>query len=250
MSDSRGPTYPELLSLAVHEFRTPASVVGGYLRMLQKDGDPPLSERQRRMVDEAEKSCARIVALVAELSDIGKIDAGLVTLGRQPVDLFPLVADVATHVHEAKDRDVHLEVRGSDAGAIVIGDDPRLRHAFDAIFRAILREKAGPATVVAERRVADRDGRSCAVVVISEASSVQAAYEAPPGVFDDRRGGLGLALPLARRVIEGLGGRIWSPASRDDAAGTADPLARGSVIVSLPLDQGGPGTARRGEASR
>ena len=26
-----------LLSLAVHEFRTPASVVGGYLRMLQRD---------------------------------------------------------------------------------------------------------------------------------------------------------------------------------------------------------------------
>ena len=31
--------YPRLMSLAVHEFRTPASVVGGYLRMLQRDGD-------------------------------------------------------------------------------------------------------------------------------------------------------------------------------------------------------------------
>src|SRR6266536_6063873 len=61
--------YPPLLSLAVHEFRTPASVVGGYLRMLQRDGDG-LSDRHRKMIDEAEKSCTRLVGLIAELSDI------------------------------------------------------------------------------------------------------------------------------------------------------------------------------------
>ena len=32
-------SYPKLISLAVHELRTPASVVGGYLRMLQRDTD-------------------------------------------------------------------------------------------------------------------------------------------------------------------------------------------------------------------
>ena len=48
---SPGESYTQLLSLAVHEFRTPASVVGGYLRMLQGDTDAPLSERQQRMID-------------------------------------------------------------------------------------------------------------------------------------------------------------------------------------------------------
>src|SRR6202022_3511782 len=90
-SSSTTESYPQLLSLAVHEFRTPASVVGGYLRMLQKDQDPPVSERQRRMIDEAEKSCARLVAIVAELSDIGKLDSGVVKLGQQPLDLFSLL---------------------------------------------------------------------------------------------------------------------------------------------------------------
>ena len=55
------------------------------------------------------------------------------------------------------------------------------------------------------------------------------AYEREPGPFDDRRGGLGLALPLARRVIERHGGRLWAPA--DEA------LGRGSAIVSLPLSR-------------
>src|SRR3989440_11496804 len=95
MPTSSEASYPQLLSLAVHEFRTPASVVGGYLRMLQRDTDPPLSERQRRMIDEAEKSCARLVAIVAELSDIGKLDGAAISLGREPLDLFSLAGGVA-----------------------------------------------------------------------------------------------------------------------------------------------------------
>jgi len=232
--------YPQLLSLAVHEFRTPASVVGGYLRMLQRDPEARLTERQRKMVDEAEKSCGRLVALIGELSEISKLDAGLIALARQPLDLFALVGEVAELVQEAKDRDVRLEVRGDAAGARVAGDATRLRTAFDAIFRAILREKPGPATVVADRRLDSRGGSTSAVVVVAEESGVQTAYERTPGPFDEKRGGLGLALPLARRVIEGHGGRVWSPAPADGAAGgdtAVDLLVRGSAIVSLPVTE-------------
>ena len=43
--------------------------------MLRRDGDQPLTERQRKMIEEAEKSCARLVALIAEMSDVGKPEA-------------------------------------------------------------------------------------------------------------------------------------------------------------------------------
>jgi signal transduction histidine kinase len=237
--DSPGPfpprTDPQLLSLAVHEFRTPASVVGGYLRMLQSDTDPPLSDRQRRMVDEAEKSCARLVAIVGELSDIGKLDGGFITLARQPLDVFALAGEVAELVHEAGEREVHLEVRGPNDGALITGDAPRLRAAFHAIFRAILREKPGPAIVVAARRLDRRGDQASAVVIVADSASVAQAYEREPGPFDDKRGGMGLALPLARRVIEGHGGRLWSPR----AVGGDDALARGSAVVSLPIRSSG-----------
>jgi signal transduction histidine kinase len=227
--------YPPLISLAVHEFRTPASVVGGYLRMLQKDQDPPMSERQRRMIDEADKSCARLVAIVAELSEIGKLDSGAVKLAAQPLELFSLVAEVAELVHEASERDVHLKLTGPSDGASITGDTARLRSAFDAIFRAILREKAGPSTVVAERRLDTRDGIRCAVLVVADDGRVQEAYDHEGAAFDDNRGGMGLALPLARRVIEGHGGRMWSPVAASGGADRSDPLARGSVIISFPL---------------
>jgi signal transduction histidine kinase len=228
MASPTADEYPPLLSLAVHEFRTPASVVGGYLRMLR--GDPDLNERQRKMISEAEKSCARLVEIVAELSDVGKLDSGAISLTRQPLDLFALTREVAELVHEGEEREVHLTVRGGETGATIAGDATRLRQALNAIFRAILREKGGPATVVAEQRVDVHDQRNWAVVVVAEDDSVAAAYDAPPGVFNDKRGGMGLALPLARRVIMGLGGSIWSPAA-------PEALARGAIVLRLPLTE-------------
>jgi signal transduction histidine kinase len=228
-------TCPQLLSLAVHELRTPASVIGGYLRMLLRDTEP-LSARHRKMIEEAEKSCTRLVEIVAEMSDVGKLDAALVTFNRKPIDLAGLVREVAARVHEAKDRDVHLVVRDDGSAARMNGDDSRLRGAFDAVFRAILREKAGPATVVADRRRERIDGQDCAVVVVSDTATVQETYERGRAVFDEKRGGLGLALPLARRVFEGHGGRIWSPAANPGGE-AAEALARTSAIIALPLTE-------------
>jgi signal transduction histidine kinase len=87
--------------------------------------------------------------------------------------------------------------------------------------------------VIAERRFITRDGQTSAVVIISEDASVQDAYEREPAPFDEKRGGLGLALPLARRVIEGHSGRLWSPKPQRDG----DPVTRGSAIISLPITE-------------
>ena len=124
---------------------------------------------------------------------------------------------------------------GPPDGAPMSGDPARLQTAFQAIFRAILREQAGPATVVAERRRETVDGEPGAVVIVAVEGSVQEAYDGASGPFDDRRGGLGLALPLARRVIEGRRGRMRSPASASTASANADSLVRCSVVISFPL---------------
>jgi hypothetical protein len=156
--------------------------------------------------------------------------------------LFRLVAEVAEGVQEAADREVRLEVRGPDAGALMTGDEDRLKTAFTDILRAILREKLGPCIVAVDRRLVADNGDRSAVIVVAETAAVQAAYDAPAGPFDEKRGGVGLSLPLARRVIEAHRGRLWSPAVADSgAAAPAAPVAfdqraaRATALIAIPL---------------
>jgi signal transduction histidine kinase len=225
--------YARLMSLAVHEFRTPASVVSGYLRMLQRDAEHPLSDRQRHMVGEAEKSCARIVALINELSEVSKLDAGTAAVKEEPADVFQLVREVAEGVHEARDRGVHLEVRGDTKGAPIRGDVTRLRGAFSAFFQAILREQPANGIVVAQCQHEKERSRSSAVVIVAPDTDVQRSYAAEAAAFDDKRGGLGLALPIACRTIERHGGRVWSPRSPNGEK----PGRSSAVLISIPLSE-------------
>jgi signal transduction histidine kinase len=234
-----GEDYPRLISLAVHELRTPVGVVGGYLRMLQRDSDP-LSERQRKMVDEAAKSCARLVSLIAELSEVGKLDERSIPMAARPVDLFTLVAEVADSVHTTAERAVRLEVQGASDGAQITGDSDRLRAAFGAVFQAILREKPEPCTMAVDRRIVQGADGTSAIVVLADSDNVHAAYDSPRTAFDDKRGGVGLSLAIARRVIEAHGGSLWSPGTagrgRQQAGVAADErAARGAALIQIPI---------------
>ena len=225
--------YTRLISLAVHEMRTPASVIGGYLRMLLNDTATPLEARQRRMLEEAEKSCVRLVALLNEFSDLGKLDAGIAAVRAERFDLFELVREVAANVHEAEDREVRLELKGLASGGALDGDRLRLRTSIEFVLRAVLREQPTGTVVVAETERITSDGRSQARLVVAPAPSVAAAAASVASGFDDYRGGLGLGLPIARRVVTRFGGRIWSPQPPE---GSELPLGeRGAIVVTIPL---------------
>lgn len=223
--------YAQLLSLAAHEFRTPASVVSGYLRMLQKDTESPLSERQRKMIDEAAKSCARLVALIGELSDVGKLDSNNAPVKIESFDLFADLEEVARNVHEAEDREVTLQLSGRSAGATVAGDRQRTSAAFGAYFRALMREQPTAVTMIGDRRLVATNSKTAAVVVIARAADVQRAYESDHQAFDEHRGGVGLSLPIARRVVERLGGTVWAPTPVNDD----DRGLRSAAVISIPL---------------
>ncbi|MFN7914846.1 MAG: HAMP domain-containing sensor histidine kinase [Vicinamibacterales bacterium] len=229
---SKDPEFARLLSLASHEFRTPASVVGGYLRMLQKD-NAGMDERQQKMIDEAAKAMARLVGLIGELSEVGKLDSGQAAVRLESFDLFSALEEVAANVHEGRDREVQLQLIGASNGARLIGDRPRLLAAFGAFFHALLREQPTSVTVVADRRLLSSGSGASAVVVIARDTDVQRAYGAVAQPFDEFRGGVGLSLPIGRRVVERAGGHVWSPTPTDDS----DRGLRSAMVVSIPLPQ-------------
>lgn len=205
---------PRLLSLAVHELRTPVTVVAGYLRMLLREQGGPVTDKQRKMLEEAERSCSRLNSLVSEMSDLGKLESGNAAVARQDVDIAGLLAELASGMHEGEDRDVRLELRGTDRPLVVTGDRTRLGAALKSLMHAALRERGEPGTIVVDcSTIGAADGMRFVLVAFGDQTVLPALIApatgtAPP--FDEWRGGLGLALPVARRVIEGHGGALWS----------------------------------------
>lgn len=219
MSDDR--TLPRALSLAVHELRTPITVTAGYLRMLLREQAGAITEKQRKMLEEADKSCARIGSLIAEMSELGKLEDGQITIPQVAFDLSELVNELASSMHEGEDRGVRLEVR-VNGPVMVTGDRTRLAAAIGALMHAALRERGDPGVIVVECSTLSDTNPKWAIVTISdeaEARPLIDAARATPPPFDEWRGGMGLSLPVGRRVIEAHGGALWSaPGERTRSA--------------------------------
>ena len=202
---------PRVMSLSVHELRTPVTVVAGYLRMLLKEQGGPLTEKQRKMLEEAERSCGRISALVGEMSEFGKLESQEFALTKHDFDIRELARELASGMHDGDDRGVQIQVRGVEHPLIVNGDRARLGQALKALMQSAIRERGEPGVIAFECSVGDGNPR-WSYVAIGEESIVSTLASPPEGktTFDEWRGGLGLALPVARRVIEAHGGSLWA----------------------------------------
>ena len=216
--------FPRVMSLAVHELRTPVTVVAGYLRMLLRDQAGPLTDKQRKMVEEADRSCTRIGALVSEMSELGKLEAGELTPTGPEFDLSSLITEVASGMHEGEDRGITLETRGTNQPVMVAGDRTRLAAVLRALMHAALRERADSGVIIAECSTVTESNQSWAIVAIGAEPELRALADAgrtAKADFDEWRGGLGLALPVGRRVVEAHGGALWSAPGDKPRAGSA-----------------------------
>ncbi|MEO6212579.1 MAG: HAMP domain-containing sensor histidine kinase [Vicinamibacterales bacterium] len=223
--------WPKVLSLAVHEFRTPMTVVAGYIRMLLKERAGPLNDQQRKLLEEAEKSCGRLSALVAEMSDLSSLEAGTAPLKRTTVNVAALLEEAIAALPPLQDRDVHVELQHS-APAPVEGDPVRLRTALLSVLMALRRELVTTDRLLVRLGHADVDGVASVVLAIGDHAQIDTIASADPAGltgFDEWRGGCGLSLGNARRIIGQHGGTLRSPPDEGKA---------GAVVTLPALRQG------------
>jgi len=224
MSDHRDHC-AKLLSLAVHEFRSPLAVVSGYLRLLVKHFGDNLSEKQLQLLQESEKSCGTLSKLLGDLGELGQLEAGAVAMKHDPVPIFDLLREVASNLHEGRDRGVTLEVVTPETDAVVHGDRVRLSAALASVLHAVLRERPGDGRLTACGTV-EGEPVPRVVIAIADRESASSLGVTPGGTFDEYRGGVGFRLPIAARVVEAHGGSLHSPVTE-----------RGhlAVVMTLPL---------------
>lgn len=205
------PRWPKVLSLSVHEFRTPVTVVAGYTRMLLKDRFGTLSDQQRKLLEEVEKSCGRLSALLVEVSELSNLEAGTAPLNTGPADLTAILRDAVEGLPPLPDREVAVTL-DTDAGAMPLEGDPvRLTQALAAVIAALRRELVGDDPLIVRARSASGGGYE---ILIGDHATLDALANddaAAPGVFDEWRGGVGLSLAVARRILNAHGAVIFAP---------------------------------------
>ena len=207
------PRWPKLLSLAVHEFRTPITVVAGYIRMVLKERAGPISDQQRKLLEEAEKSCGRLSALVAEMSDLSGLEGGTAGFNPSTVDLDGMLKESAASLPDLPDRQVGVIVE-CDGAARLSADATRLKTALTSLLLALRREVVSSDQLVVRRSSGQWANQPVSILAVGEAQTIDEIAAADPTSlerFNEWRGGSGLSLAIARREIERHGGALYAP---------------------------------------
>ncbi len=203
----------QLLSLIVHELRSPMSVVAGYLRLFLQNPAVQLAEAERKMITEANRSSGRVLQIVRELSELAALEGAEGAQPLTPVPVFdvweesvrgaPPPGDVTAFACAPEDRVVHVP-----------GDVRRLKQAFAALLAAGVRER-GADNLASCGFVIRENGARQAVIALGSPGIDQRRDEIleQQAPFDWWRGGTGMALPIARRIIEGHQARTWALAA-------------------------------------
>jgi signal transduction histidine kinase len=83
----------DFLSRMSHELRTPLNAILGFAQLLQADADDPPSDGQRRRLEALMRGGQHLMALINDVLDVARIEAGNLQLTLEPVDLGHLVRD-------------------------------------------------------------------------------------------------------------------------------------------------------------
>jgi PAS domain S-box-containing protein len=196
-----------------HELRTPLNAVIGLADLLLLERDP-LVERQREYLDGIASSGRHLLALVNDVLDIAKIEAGKQELRLQSIPVHGAIEDgMQAILPLANTRGVMLEPATIVAVPNVRADRVRLRQIlYNLISNAVKFTNRGG--VVRIRALCDGDRVSIAVIdtgigiAPADLSRLYRTFEQLTLPSGDRPGGTGLGLALTKRLVEMHGGTI------------------------------------------
>ena len=220
----------EMLAVVVHELRSPLSTISLALELLQSKGGVP--QDPSHVHDALKRSVEHIRRLVEDLADFNRIRLHKLSLSVSAIDLRAVVRHaVEDCLALANSRSQRIIFAGADFSVMVKGDETRLAQVFiNLIHNATKFTQPG-----GEIRISVARDPTHAVVVVSddgigiEASMLERVFHAFEQVSGaEKRGGLGVGLTLARRIVELHGGTI--------SASSDGPGAGSAFTVRLPFD--------------
>lgn len=209
-ADKASAAKSEFLSRMSHELRTPLNAILGFAQLLAMED---LQPDQQTSVDHIAKAGTHLIALVNEILDLERVEAGRLSMSIELVDLATVVASVTDIAGPLADRKgITLSVVPAEPPAYAHADFRRLTQTvLNLVGNAIkYTQEGGQVTIIVDRRddevllhVAD-NGPGI------RAEDIEKAFEPFERLAADnsQTEGAGLGLPLARRLAEAMGGSI------------------------------------------
>ena len=214
-ADAANRAKSSFLSAMSHELRTPLNAILGFGQMLELRAAEPLTETQREYVEYILASGQHLLALIEEVLDLAKIEAGTAEVNLEELSPEDMVAEcLVLSGNMAEGRGIEIDDRVSGRGLpLVRVDGMRFNQVLLNLLSNAIKYNRDGGTVVL-------DCQEGAAGMLRLGVS-----DTGPGIPDDRQGelfepfnrlgaeasmvaGTGIGLSVARELIERMGGRI------------------------------------------
>jgi signal transduction histidine kinase len=205
----------EFLANMSHELRTPLNAVIGFSEVLGERMFGDLNAKQLEYVQDIQSSGRHLLALINDILDLSKVEAGRMELELAPFDLrAALDASLLLVRERAARHGVRLELEVDDAVTMVVADERRFRQVMlNLLSNAVKFTPDGGRVRVS---AVLRDG---VVEIAVNDTGVGIPKEDQDLIFEEfrqargdsagKREGTGLGLSLTKRLVEAHGGRLW-----------------------------------------
>ncbi|WP_347138254.1 response regulator [Paracoccus sp. SSK6] len=245
----------EFVANMSHELRTPLNALLIMSRLLAENRGRNLSDEQIRWAETIESSGKDLLALINDILDLSKIEAGKLDLTRESVDPQSLADKLLRAFHEqARGKGLQLVAEVAPGTPHVTTDPGRLEQVLrNFLSNALKFTERGRVTL----RIAPA-GRDIAFAVSDtgigidedQQGAVFEAFRQADGTISRRFGGTGLGLSISRQLADLLGGRITLdstkgrgstftltlPAAAEDQAASRAPAALPAPVLDKAAD--------------
>ena len=199
------------LTIITHELKTPLSSILAFTE-LWKERMPDDSPESRALVNEVETNARVLLAMINNVLDAAKLEAGTLSLAQDEFDVYDLAGQVkATMGPLAKKKDVSFKVKVSPDTPLLLGDEEVLRRIVVNLVNNALRFTDSGGWV--ELQLAYREGRfvicvcdnGCGIPA-EQLDHVFDRFVSAPHSETTSEGGTGLGLSIVRNFSTMMGG--------------------------------------------
>ncbi|MFQ5839992.1 MAG: response regulator [Candidatus Methylomirabilales bacterium] len=206
----------DFLSLVSHKFKTPLTVIGGYLSCFAEGILGALTPEQQRVIGQMQEKGEELEALVEKLLTFTTIARAEFGVPSEPVPLLALIGWARDRVAlRYPDRPVRFEIPEDTEGVVVPGDSRLLILVWENLVENAVKFNDKPEAIVQVGWRLLPEGVECSVTdngpgIPHEAfSKIFETFQQVERDFTGSVEGPGIGLALVRRIVEGHEGRVW-----------------------------------------